>query len=125
VKDADGVRKIAKQTSRAVAEQAEVIASVTNSAARQTTSMQAVARSTAEQVTATEQIAQAMRSLRGQTKDIASALVAQAKEAGMTAADVALLSRELAAIRGTNGEQAKLVAAMTVGDEDRQEDPRT
>ena len=120
VKDADEVRRIAKQTARAVGEQSDALAGLAQAATRQMQGVQALASSTAEHAGATEQVAVAMRDIRTRTRDVAGALANQAKAAAATTDDVAFVVREIAALRVANGEQAELVSTMT-----REEDPTT
>jgi ABC-type transporter Mla subunit MlaD len=66
-------------------------------------------------VTATEQVSQAMRDVRGGIREITQVLAAQTKTAAANAADLAIVVREVAAVRGANAEQAEQIATLSRG----------
>jgi methyl-accepting chemotaxis protein len=111
--ESEEVRRIAKQTARAVGEQADALASLATTSARQTSTVQTIARATAEQTTSTEQVAAAMREVRVRTREIATTFSDQVKATSGTASDIALIAQEIGIVRRANVEQANLVATLS------------
>src|SRR5205085_1336739 len=72
VKGADDVRRLARQTARALAEQTDALSSCAVTANRQTTTLQTMTRVTADQAALTAQTVQSVAAIRGRAKEIAA-----------------------------------------------------
>jgi hypothetical protein len=121
--EADGVRRFARQSSRAVAEQATALTALAASAARQTSALGNVASAASEQSAALTRLGELTGHLKARTKEISGALDLQIKSAGAAAEDVRIMSAEIAQIRALTGEQAALTETL-VEDLSRQESVR-
>jgi methyl-accepting chemotaxis protein len=114
VTDADEVRRIAKQTARAVGEQAEALAGLAAGASKQTMAFQGFVLTTAEQATTTAQVTQSMRVIRGRAREITTALADQAASAAIGVTDIATVAREVASLRASTAEQVDLLTGVAM-----------
>jgi methyl-accepting chemotaxis protein len=112
-KSGDEVRRVAKQTSRAVAEQGDALTSLAATAAKQSGAIGMMARLTTEQATAAREITTAAEAMRGSSREIVAAAAQQAKTSTMMAGDVSSVAAGVAKIRSANLEQADAVESLT------------
>jgi methyl-accepting chemotaxis protein len=110
-REGDEVRRIARQTARAVAEQADAIASLSTGLARHAAAMATILQATREQSGATDRIVQAIGEMRGRARGLGGALGEHLKGADAVAKEAAQLLGHLARIREVQVEQAEAVAA--------------
>jgi methyl-accepting chemotaxis protein len=110
-KEGDEVRRIARQTARALAEQSEGVSALTSTFHKQTAALASIATTTAEQATTTQQIAQAVISMRGQTREALAGVSEQTKATAASAKEVGVVASRIAGIR-----QATLSQTGTVSD---------
>ena len=109
----DDVRRIARQTSRAVGEQETALSALASGAVRQSATVAASARAAQEQAAAGDEIARVVTEMRGQAKEIASALAQHAKTMTANAADVASVASQVGKIRLANVQHADALALIT------------
>ncbi len=122
--EADGVRRFARQTSRAVAEQSTALSALAAGAARQTAALGTVTAVTSEQALALARMTDVAAEQKVRAREVATALVAHAKSTAVVADDVRAVSSELALIRQLTGEQAQAVTSL-VEELSRAEAPRS
>ena len=112
VRGADEVRRIAKQTARAMAEQADAVSSCATNAARQSASLESVARATAEQSTSSAKVAQSVVDARGRVKEIAAGAAQQAKGAQLITSDAGEVAAQAVKLRRSSEGHADAMAAV-------------
>src|SRR6185369_3801035 len=109
----EAVRRAARQSARAVAEQAGALAALSAIAARQSQTMAAIVTATTEHSKGTEQLSQGVTEVRGRMRDIAAAMAQHARDAMAAASDVGHVAKQVAALRQANAVQARALGEVT------------
>ena len=118
VRSADEVRRIARQTARALEEQTDAIGTANAGVLKQTSMAASVARATAEQAATTSEIARATSDMRQRIREAVAATTSQSKRAATVAADANEVAAKIAQIAKANIQQVTLLTALStaVGD---------
>ncbi len=108
------MRRVAKQTARALEEQNDAINALATNANDQGTSIAAMRKANGEQATASEQIASAVADMRGRIRETVSASGLQAKGVATFGREMESLLTQIARVRVVNSSQAEAVANVSV-----------
>ena len=115
------MRRIAKQTARALEEQADAVTAASANVAKQTTSISGMAQASADQAKATEDLARAVAAMKLQAREIVASAIQQAKRARTIAVDVVEIAAQSGEITKANVDHVTAVTALsaTLGLNDR------
>ena len=108
------MRRIARQTARAVSEQSDVLSTLAVAAGKQNAGVAAMARVSADQAVASEQISKAVVDMRVNAREIVTAVAQQAKTSLGVATDVGAVAARIGKVRLANVEQAEAIEGLTV-----------
>jgi methyl-accepting chemotaxis protein len=112
-RSADQVRRIAKQSARAVEEQADAATSIASIDAKASAGIAVMTKATAEQGATLEQATRAMEAMVAQVREVASAASQKGRRAGSVAQSAEEIAAELALLLQMSDAQLAAMSAAT------------
>jgi methyl-accepting chemotaxis protein len=110
---AEDVRRIARQTARALEEQNQTVILLADTATKQTSSIGTLRKGNNEQSIASEQIAEAVNDMRTRIREAVSASTLQAKGVAIFGREMESLSAQIGSLRRANAAQADALSELS------------
>jgi methyl-accepting chemotaxis protein len=114
-KEGEDVRRIARQTARALSEQTEAVAMLAAAATKQTASISEMASGALEQATGSQQILKAVNDMRAKSRQVLLGLVERGKATAAAARDVSGVTVRITEIRAAVASQSETLRALSGG----------